>query len=62
MNAQEKKSEKYQTFPFGTVKPSGWIKVQMQKDVNGFVGNLDQLVPDLINDPIYGSGRLQKKQ
>jgi hypothetical protein len=33
---------------------------QMQKDVNGFVGNLDQLVPDLINDPIYGSGRLQK--
>jgi DUF1680 family protein len=61
MNAQEKKSEKYQTFPFGTVKPSGWIKVQMQKDVNGFVGNLDQLVPDLINDPIYGSGRLQKK-
>jgi DUF1680 family protein len=60
MNAQEKKSEKYQSFPFGTVKPSGWIKVQMQKDVNGFVGNLDQLVPDLINDPIYGSGRLQK--
>jgi len=32
----------------------------MQKDLNGFVGNLDQLVPDLINDPIYGTGRLQK--
>jgi uncharacterized protein len=60
MNAQEKKIEKYQIFSFGTIKPSGWIKVQMQKDLNGFVGNLDQLVPDLINDPIYGSGRLQK--
>lgn len=60
MNAQEKEMEKYQTLPFGSIKPSGWIKVQMQKDVNGFVGHLDQLVPDLINDPIYGSGRLQK--
>jgi DUF1680 family protein len=60
MNAQEKEIEKYQVLPFGSIKPTGWIKDQMQKDVNGFVGNLDQLVPDLINDPIYGSGRLQK--
>ncbi|MHC0442884.1 beta-L-arabinofuranosidase domain-containing protein [Flavobacterium sp. 3-210] len=60
MSAQEKKIEKYHALPFGSVKPSGWIKAQMQKDVNGFVGNLDQLVPDLINDPIYGTGRLQK--
>ena len=60
MNAQEKISEKFQLLPFGSIKPNGWIKVQMQKDLNGFVGNLDQLVPDLINDPIYGTGRLQK--
>ena len=60
MNAQEKVSEKYQLLPFGSIKPNGWIKIQMQKDINGFVGNLDQLVPDLINDPIYGKGRLQK--
>ena len=32
----------------------------MQKDVDGFVGNLDKLVPDLINDPIYSTGRLHK--
>jgi hypothetical protein len=32
----------------------------MQNDIEGFVGNLDQIVPDLINDPIYGSGRLHK--
>lgn len=61
MNAQEKTiPEKYQRFLFGSVKPSGWLKIQMQKDIKGFVGNLDRLVPDLINDPIYGSGRLGK--
>lgn len=64
MNSQEKNQnkveEKYQILPFGSIIPSGWIKIQMQKDVDGFVGNLDQLVPDLINDPIYSSGRLHK--
>jgi len=37
-------SEKYQLLPFGSIKPSGWIKTQMQKDMEGFVGNLDELV------------------
>ena len=64
MNSQEKNTnktgEKYQILPFGSIKPTGWMKEQMQKDVNGFVGNLDKLVPDLIHDPIYGSGRLHK--
>lgn len=64
MNSQtqnkSKSNEKYQILAFGSIKPSGWIKIQMQKDVDGFVGNLDKLVPDLINDPIYGSGRLHK--
>ena len=54
-------SEKYQRLPFGSIKPSGWLKVQMQKDMAGFVGNLDKLVPELINDPIYGSERLRKQ-
>ena len=64
VNSQEKNPnkvvEKYQILPFGSIKPSGWLKVQMQKDVDGFVGNLDKLVPELINDPIYSSGRLHK--
>jgi DUF1680 family protein len=64
MNSQEQNSnkadEKYQILPFGSIKPSGWIKEQMKKDVAGFVGNLDKLVPDLINDPIYSTGRLHK--
>jgi len=53
--------EKYQRLPFGSIKPSGWLKVQMQKDMAGFVGNLDLLVPDLMNDSIYGSQRLRKQ-
>ena len=52
--------EKYQALPFGSIKPSGWLKTQMQKDIEGFVGNLDKLVPELIQDPIYSSGRLHK--
>jgi len=59
MNAQET-PEKFYTLPFGSVKPSGWLKEQMQKDIAGFVGNLDKIVPELMNDPIYGSGRLGK--
>jgi DUF1680 family protein len=60
LNAQHQ-HEKYQLLPFGSIKPSGWIKTQMQKDVAGFVGNLDVIVPDLINDPIYSSARLHKQ-
>lgn len=60
LTAQTRISETYQRLPFGSIKPAGWLKTQMQKDLNGFVGNLDQLVPDLIHDPIYGAGRLQR--
>jgi uncharacterized protein len=59
MNAQNK-PETFQTLPFGSIKPTGWLAVQMQNDVDGFVGHLDQCVTDLINDPIYGDGRLHK--
>lgn len=45
----------------GEVKPAGWMKSQMEYDLAGFVGNLDKLVPTLINDPIYGEGRLHSK-
>ncbi|MBK8622464.1 MAG: hypothetical protein IPN79_12075 [Saprospiraceae bacterium] len=58
--AQTKPVEKFQSLPFGAIKPKGWLKEQMQKDVDGFVGNLDLIVPDLINDPIYSTSRLQK--
>lgn len=57
---QMKETPVFSTFPVGAIKPAGWLKKQMQADLNGFVGNLDQLVPRLLNDPIYGSGRLHK--
>ena len=53
-------TEKLTSLSFGAIKPTNWLKEQMQKDINGFVGNLDSIVPDLVNDPIYGTGRLQK--
>lgn len=59
LNAQNT-SEKFKALAFGSVKPTGWLKAQMQKDIDGFVGNLDQIVPELMNDPIYSTGRLQK--
>ncbi|WP_375443847.1 beta-L-arabinofuranosidase domain-containing protein [uncultured Fibrella sp.] len=61
LSAQSPVREKYQLLPLGDVKPTGWIKAQMQHDLQGFVGNLDRLVPDLIvNDDIYGKDRLTK--
>lgn len=59
LTAQDKK-EKLISLPFGSIKPTGWLKQQMQKDIDGFVGNLNLIVPQLFNDPIYSTGRLQK--
>ncbi len=52
--------EKLKYIRFSAIKPAGWMLKQMQKDVkDGFVGHLDELVPDLIkNDDIYGKNRL----
>lgn len=60
LNMIAQQPEVFQTLPFGSIKPTGWLKEQMQKDLDGFVGNLDQIVPELINDPIYSTGRLHK--
>lgn len=45
--------------PFGSTRPSGWLAERMRRDLDGFVGHLDRLVPDLIiDDDIYGKDRL----
>ena len=59
LNAQQK-PEQFHSLPFGSIKPAGWLREQMQADIHGFVGHLDQIVPELIHDPIYSTGRLQK--
>jgi uncharacterized protein len=58
-----KDNDKTEFLHFGEVKPKGWIKEQMKKDLEeGFVGHLDELVPELIvEDDIYGEDRLTKK-
>lgn len=52
--------QSFKPLPFGNIEPAGWLKTQMRRDFDGFVGHLDELVPDLIHDPIYGNGRLRK--
>ena len=65
MNPYRKKAIKPQAaqwLPFGAVKPAGWMRAQMQRDLqDGFVGHLDELAPDLIQkDDIYGADRLTR--
>lgn len=54
------KPQAYKWLSFGEVQPKGWLLHQMRHDLEeGFVGHLDQLVPDLIReDDIYGKDRL----
>lgn len=43
------------------IKPSGWLRKEMERDLNGFVGNLDEAVPEiLLEDDIFGANRLSK--
>ncbi|MFZ4058984.1 MAG: beta-L-arabinofuranosidase domain-containing protein [Ferruginibacter sp.] len=52
----------FQPLFFNAIKPKGWLKAELQKNINGFTGHLDSLVPDLIGqDDIYGKNRLSKK-
>ena len=39
------KQEKFEYLLFGEVKPAGWIREQMDRDLTGFTGHLDELVP-----------------
>ncbi|HVZ97943.1 MAG TPA: beta-L-arabinofuranosidase domain-containing protein [Chitinophagaceae bacterium] len=54
--------EKLQPLPFSEIKPTGWLKDEIEKNLAGFTGHLDSLVPSLmIDDDIYGRNRLTKK-
>lgn len=54
--------QQYEWLTFGKIKPQGWILEQMKRDLTeGFLGRLDDLVPELIKeDEIYGKDRLSK--
>jgi len=50
---------RYQMTPCGAVLPEGYLREYMTVDINGFVGHLDQLTPELFPpcDDIYGKNR-----
>lgn len=53
--------EAFQPLLFNEIKPTGWLQKELQKNLSGFTGHLDSLVPDLIlKDDIYGVHRLSK--
>lgn len=43
---------------FSQTRPQGWLRNYMHRDLNGFIGHLDELVPGLIKeDDIFGADR-----
>ena len=44
---------------FGEIKPNGWLKKELEENMEGCIGHLDALVPHLIREhDIYGKERL----
>jgi len=44
----------YIKLPLGTVKPSGWLKSQLENQAAGLTGNLDDFWPDLVKSSWKG--------
>ena len=57
---QMKPMPEFTSLLFGEVKPTGWLKEQMQADVKGFIGNLKYLIPELIDAHINRRERLHR--
>ena len=44
----------YIKLPLGTVKPAGWLKMQLENQAAGLTGNIDDFWPDLVNSSWRG--------
>ena len=44
----------YIKLPLGTIKPSGWLRSQLEAQAAGLTGNLDDFWPDLLNSSWRG--------
>ena len=45
----------------GEIRPLGWIRDQIQHDLSsGMIGHLDELVPDIFADDIFGADRRRR--
>lgn len=53
-NPQPLLKNAYIKLPLGTVKPSGWLKSQLEDQAAGLTGNLDDFWPDLVNSAWRG--------
>lgn len=54
--------EAMQCIPLRDIQPDGWLKDLLRQDLNGMVGNLDKILPELtVDDDIYGKKRLTNK-
>ena len=52
----------FENVPANQIKPLGWMKAQMQQDINeGFVGKLDELVPKILKEDIYKTAQRKSK-
>ena len=39
---------RYMELPLGTIKPEGWLKLQLQAQVTGLTGHLDEVYPSVV--------------
>lgn len=58
--AESGPSEPFGLVMFGSITPEGWLKDRMAGDLKGLASDLPDLIPELMNDPIYGNGRLDR--
>ena len=53
-NTEPLRLNAYIKLPLGTVKPSGWLKSQLEIQASGLTGNLDDFWPDLVESSWRG--------
>ena len=51
-----------QALPLSAITPGGWLKTELKRNLDGFTGRLDTLVPDLIqqDDIMEKTGSVKK--
>lgn len=57
-NSRKEIRSKFELLPVNQIKPQGWIKSIMEQDISeGFISNLDKLVPKLMSDDAFNTAR-----